>query len=109
MGAGNSICQLANVCHLRRAIFTARCQAGPYKSNCSAKRKISVQRNRINPDEYAMKRIEAEIERIMMLREGAFRPWYELPLLRSFGGAGTLVVVLQYFAGVWGSGTVVVG
>jgi len=56
-----------------------------------------------------MKRIEAEIERIMMLREGAFRPWYELPLLRSFGGAGTLVVVLQYFAGVWGSGTVVAG
>lgn len=71
--------------------------------------KISVQRNRINPDEYAMKRIEAEIERIMMLREGAFRPWYELPLLRSFGGAGTLVVVLQYFAGVWGSGTVFAG
>jgi hypothetical protein len=68
-----------------------------------------VQRNRINPDEYAMKRIEAEIERIMMLREGAFRPWYELPLLRSFGGAGTLVVVLQYFAGVWGSGTVFAG
>ena len=67
--------------------------------------KISVQRNRNRPDESAIKRIEAEIERIMMLRDGAFRPWYELPLLRSFGGIGTLVVVLQYFAGVWGSGT----
>ncbi len=67
--------------------------------------KISVQRNRNRPDESAIKRIEAEIERIMMLRDGAFRPWYELPLLRSFGGLGTLVVVLQYFAGVWGSGS----
>jgi len=55
-----------------------------------------------------MKRIESEIERIMMLRGGA-SGLDELALLRSFGGAGTLVVVLQCFAGVWGGGTVVTG
>ncbi len=67
--------------------------------------KISAQRNRNRLDEPAIKRIEAEIERIMMLRDGAFRPWYELPLLHSFGGVGTLLIVLQYLVGVWGSGS----
>ena len=33
--------------------------------------------------------------------KGGFRPWYELPLLQSFGGLGTLLVALQYLAGVW--------
>jgi len=67
--------------------------------------KIREQRNLDSPNEIVIKRIEMEIERIRALRDGAFRPWYELPLLRSFGGVGTLVVILQYFAGVWGSGT----
>jgi hypothetical protein len=66
--------------------------------------KIRTQRNMSSPDEAAIKRIEAEIERIMMLRDGAFRPWYEWPLLQSFGGLGTLVFVMQYFAGVWENG-----
>jgi hypothetical protein len=38
------------------------------------------------------------------LRDGAFRPWYKWPLLQSFGGLGTLVIVLQYFEGVWENG-----
>jgi hypothetical protein len=68
--------------------------------------KINTQRNLSRrPDEIVIKRIETEIERISALREGAFRPWYEWPLLQSFGGLGTFVVALQYFAGVWGSGT----
>ena len=67
--------------------------------------KISAQRNQNHPDEVVIKRIEDEIERIRVLREGAFRPWYELPLLRSFGGLGTLVVALQYLAGVWERGS----
>lgn len=66
--------------------------------------KIRAQRNLNSPDEAAIIRIEAEIERIMMLRDGAFRPWYEWPLLQSFGGLGTLVIVLQYFEGVWENG-----
>ena len=65
--------------------------------------KISYQRNQNAPVEIVIKRIEAEIERIRDLREGAFRPWYEWPLLQSFGGLGTLWAALQYFAGAWGS------
>ncbi len=68
-------------------------------------RKIRGLRNKETPNEVIIKRIEAEIERIRMLREGAFRPWYEWPLLQSFGGVGTLVFMLQYFAGVWENGT----
>jgi hypothetical protein len=68
-------------------------------------KKIRVQRNQETPNEVIIKRIEVEIERIRMLREGAFRPWYEWPLLQSFGGVGTLVLILQYFSGVWGNGT----
>ena len=70
--------------------------------------KISEQRNgnSTNPEsEVVIKRIEAEIERIKDLREGAFRPWYEWPLLQSFGGLGSLWVALQYLAGVWGNGS----
>ena len=70
--------------------------------------KISVKRNRNKNsplDEIVIKRIEAEIARIQALREGAFRPWYELPLLRSFGGVGTLVVGLEYLADVLGKGS----
>ncbi|MDD2659136.1 MAG: hypothetical protein PHY54_05555 [Methylococcales bacterium] len=66
--------------------------------------KIRAQRNLNSPDEAAIIRIEAEIERIMKLRDGAFRPWYEWPLLQSFGSLGTLVFVLQYFEGVWENG-----
>ncbi|MDD2800419.1 MAG: hypothetical protein PHE96_03080 [Methylococcales bacterium] len=57
------------------------------------------------PDEAVIKRIELEIEGISTLRAGAFIPWYEWPLLRSFGGLGTLVFALEYLAQVWGSGT----
>ena len=67
-------------------------------------RKIIAQRNQRDPDEAVIKRIEAEIERIKMLRKGAFRPWYEWPLLQSFGGLSTLVYVLQNFAEVWEKG-----
>ncbi len=67
--------------------------------------KISAQRNLNRPDEVVIKRIEDEVERISALREGAFRPWYELPLLQSFGGLGTLLVALQYLAGVWERGS----
>jgi hypothetical protein len=68
-------------------------------------RKIIVQRNQSEPNEAVIKRIEAEIERIKMLRKGAFRPWYEWPLLHSFGGLSSLVFVLQYFAEVWEKGS----
>ena len=70
--------------------------------------KISLQHNRNKnspPDEIVIKRIEAEIARIQALREGAFRPWYELPLLRSFGGVGTLVVGLEYLADIMVKGS----
>ncbi|UOA07487.1 hypothetical protein [Methylobacter sp. S3L5C] len=67
--------------------------------------KIREQRNLESPNEIIIKRIEVEIERIRALRDGAFRPWYEWPLLQSFGGLGTLVFILQYFAGVWQNGT----
>jgi hypothetical protein len=66
--------------------------------------KIREQRNLDSPGEVVIKRIEVEIERITALRDGAFRPWYEWPLLQSFGGLGTLVFVLQYLAGVWANG-----
>ncbi|PPD47264.1 MAG: hypothetical protein CTY13_05930 [Methylobacter sp.] len=67
--------------------------------------KIRAQLNLDHPDEAVIKRIEPEIENIRNLRDGAFIPWYEWPLLRSFGGLGTLVFVLEYLAQVWGSGT----
>ncbi|MDD5266572.1 MAG: hypothetical protein PHO08_05510 [Methylococcales bacterium] len=67
--------------------------------------KISGQRSQNPYNEVVIKRIEDQIERIRDLRDGAFSPWYEWPLLQSFGGLGTLWVALQYFAGVWGNGT----
>jgi len=67
--------------------------------------KISEQCNQNPHNEVVIKRIEDQIERIRDLRDGAFSPWYEWPLLQSFGGLGTLWVALQYFAGVWGNGT----
>lgn len=67
--------------------------------------KIRAQLNLERPDEAVIKRIELEIESISTLRAGAFIPWYEWPLLRSFGGLGTLVFALEYLAQVWGSGT----
>jgi hypothetical protein len=66
---------------------------------------ISGQRSQNPHNDVVIKRIEAEIERIRDLRDGAFRPWYEWPLLQSFGGLGSLWIALQYFAGVWGSGS----
>ncbi|MDD1615301.1 MAG: hypothetical protein CG439_367 [Methylococcaceae bacterium NSP1-2] len=68
-------------------------------------RKIRGLRKHLPPNEDIIKRIEIEIERINMLRKGAFRPWYEWPMLQSFGGLSTLVILLQYLEGVWGSGT----
>ena len=62
--------------------------------------KIRAQRNLEHPNEAVIKRIETEIEHIRALRDGAFRPWHEWPLLQSFGGMGTLVLVQQYFAGM---------
>jgi hypothetical protein len=68
-------------------------------------RKIIAQGNESKPNEAVIKRIEAEIERIKLLRRGAFRPWYEWPLLQSIGGLSTLVFMLQYLAGVWEKGS----
>ena len=65
--------------------------------------KIRTERNN-NRDENVLKRIEAEIQRIKDLREGAFRPWYEWPLIQSFGGLGTLWVALQYLSKLLGHG-----
>ncbi len=70
-------------------------------------KKISEQRNRNPPNsknEDVIKRIEAEIEHIKDLREGAFRPWYEMPLLQSFGGFGSLWLALQYIVNAWEKG-----
>jgi hypothetical protein len=66
--------------------------------------KIIAEDNKIKPNETVIKRIEAEIERIKLLRRGAFRPWYELPLIQSMGGLSTFIFVMQYLAGVWGNG-----
>jgi hypothetical protein len=66
--------------------------------------KISEQRNQKIPSDFVIKRIENQIECIRNLNDGAFNPWYKWPLLQSFGGLGTLAVVLQYLAGVWGNG-----
>ncbi|MCX7096833.1 MAG: hypothetical protein NTV43_02880 [Methylococcales bacterium] len=85
---------------LQRGAKSARKKAIDLLSN-----KISIQRNLDEPNDVVIKRIEAEIARIKDLREGAFRPWYEWPLLQSFGGLGSLWVALQYFAGVWGEGS----
>jgi len=54
--------------------------------------------------EDVIKRIKAEIEHIKDLREGAFRPWYEMPLLQSFGGFGSLWLALQYIVNAWEKG-----
>lgn len=75
------------------------------KATTSLTYKISAERNKPHPDDVVIKRIETEIDRIAALRKGAFRPWYELPLLQSFGGVGTFLVAIQYFIGVWESGT----
>ena len=64
-------------------------------------KKIREQLNLEHPDETIIKRIEAEIDRIEALRDGAFRPWYEWPLLHSFGGLGTLGFLLQHLAEAW--------
>ena len=57
------------------------------------------------PDEAAIRRITKEIESIKALRTGAFRPWYEWPLLQSFGGFGSFVILLQYLIEIWGDGS----
>jgi hypothetical protein len=67
--------------------------------------KIRAQLNQEHPDEAAIKRIETEIDCIKALRDGAFRPWYEWPLLHSFGGVGTFVFAQQYLAEAWRNGT----
>ncbi|MGR8931828.1 MAG: hypothetical protein ACU836_14420 [Gammaproteobacteria bacterium] len=64
--------------------------------------KIREIRNRVAPDIAAIERIAVEIENIKALREGAFRPWYEWPLLQSFGGFGSLILMLQYVIEMWG-------
>ena len=61
--------------------------------------KIKVQRNGTNPNNIVIKRIEDEVECIRNLSEGAFRPWYQWPLLQAFGGLSAFVVALeQYFS-----------
>jgi len=45
--------------------------------------------------------IESEIESARALREGAFRPWYEWPLLQAFGGTGALLVLFQQLSEYW--------
>ena len=44
---------------------------------------------------------KAEIENIKTMREGAFRPWYEWPLLQAFGSFGSIVIMLQYLVENW--------
>jgi hypothetical protein len=58
--------------------------------------KIRLQRNSRHPNETIITRIEVEIERIRALRGGAFCPWYEWPLIQSFGGLGALIAALKY-------------
>ncbi|MGY6276322.1 hypothetical protein [Methylomonas sp. MgM2] len=57
---------------------------------------IRARRNQSNPDPASIERIQIEIDNVRSLREGAFRPWYEWPLLQSFGGFGSIVLMLQY-------------
>jgi len=63
----------------------------------SLTKKISKERNKITPNDNIIKRIEAEIERIEALREGAFRPWYEWPLLQAYGSLGPILLALEHF------------
>ena len=66
--------------------------------------KIRNKRNEGEKNEWDIKRIEVEIERIKDLREGAFLPWYQLPVLQSFGGLGSLWLALQYIANLLENG-----
>ena len=66
--------------------------------------KIRAMRQRENPNDRVIDHIKEEIEYIKTLRTGAFRPWYEWPLLQSFGGLGTLVIALKYLAELWKNG-----
>jgi|GEM_PF-992702 len=63
----------------------------------SLTKKISKERNKKAPNDNIIKRIEAEIERIEALREGAFRPWYEWPLLQAYGSLGSILLALEHF------------
>lgn len=84
---------------------------------------ITARREQEDPDLAAISRIEQaldntdvlsleaysryiakEVDGIKVLREGAFRPWYEWPLLRSFGGFGSFVLLLQYLLEMMGGG-----
>jgi hypothetical protein len=60
--------------------------------------KISHKRNDGKVNEWVIKLMEVEIERIKDLREGAFQPWYQWPLFQSLGGLSTLWLALQYVA-----------
>ena len=66
--------------------------------------RIRKKRNDGEENEWDIKRIEVEIERIKDLREGAFLPWYQLPVLQSFGGLSSLWLVLQYIASSFDKG-----
>ena len=66
--------------------------------------KIRIKRNIGEQNEWDIKRIEVEIERIKDLREGAFLPWYQLPVLQSFGGLSSLWLALQYIANLLENG-----
>ncbi len=66
--------------------------------------KIRNKRNEGEKNEWDIKRIEVEVERIKDLREGAFLPWYQLPVLQSFGGLSSLWLVLQYIANLLENG-----
>ena len=66
--------------------------------------KIRNKRNDKEENEWDIKRIEVEIERIKDLREGAFLPWYQLPVLQSFGGLSSLWLALQYITNLLENG-----
>ena len=67
--------------------------------------KIRNKRNEGEKNEWDIKRIEVEIERIKDLREGAFLPWYQLPVLQSFGGLSSLWLALQYITNLLENGS----
>ncbi|OAI12031.1 MULTISPECIES: hypothetical protein [Methylomonas] len=63
--------------------------------------KVRELRHSGNATSAEIDRIESEIESARALREGAFRPWYEWPLLQAFGGTGALLVLFQQLSEYW--------
>jgi hypothetical protein len=84
---------------LQSGARTARRKAIELLSN-----KVCKLRNSDTPNDPLIKRIEIEIETAGALREGAFRPWYEWPLLQAFGDTRALILLLQQLAEHWARG-----